>query len=188
MKNNIDPAFGDVATLRTNLVSWARRYVDRNGAEDLAHDTLLRMFIYRDSFTPGTNPEAWATTIMQSVVSNAHRRARNAPVKENSLAQPSRRYASNQVALADEPGGGHNHHIDGRVVNQYSTAGCTTITPEREAIANDELRRCKKQRHWPILLATGMGYKDHEIGAAMSLPRCTIRTHLFRARNALAMA
>jgi RNA polymerase sigma factor (sigma-70 family) len=47
---------------------------DRDDADDLVQETMLKALTYRDKYTPGTNLKAWLHTIMKNTFINNYRR------------------------------------------------------------------------------------------------------------------
>ena len=47
---------------------------NRDDAEDLLQETMLKALTYRDKYTPGTNLKAWLHTIMKNTFINNYRR------------------------------------------------------------------------------------------------------------------
>ena len=66
----------DVAACRGYLLSVGRRLAGPSGAEDLAHDAMVKALEHRDSFEEGTNLRAWLRRILINRFLNL--RAKNA--------------------------------------------------------------------------------------------------------------
>jgi RNA polymerase sigma-70 factor, ECF subfamily len=87
-------------SLVPNLQRFARSLLRNHvGADDLLQNTLLRAWRSRNSFTPGTNLEAWLFTIMRNQFYNEHRK-RGREVQDEDGAQ-----AERMVSLPEQ--GGH---------------------------------------------------------------------------------
>lgn len=64
------------AALRPKMMAWAVSWLrDRDRAEDLVSDTVVRMLEQRDKFEAGTNISAWASTIMYNLMISQWRRS-----------------------------------------------------------------------------------------------------------------
>jgi len=62
------------------LYSLALRMVrNRQDAEDIVQETVLRAFKYFNSFRPGSNFKAWIVTILRSIVINEYHRKKRQP-------------------------------------------------------------------------------------------------------------
>jgi len=82
MYPNVEPARGADADFGARLTAlipimriFARRLCrGRDGAEDLAQESMLNAWKSRASFTPGGNLEAWLFAIQRNAFHSAHRR------------------------------------------------------------------------------------------------------------------
>ncbi len=64
------------------------RYLTRNDeySKDLVQDTMLKAFLYRQSFRNGSNMKAWLNTIMRNIFLNERKRLSNWPLTPIELA------------------------------------------------------------------------------------------------------
>ncbi len=64
-----------LVNLEQYLKSFAYNYTrNRDDAEDLTQETMLKALKYRNQYTPQTNFKAWVFTIMRNVFINQYRR------------------------------------------------------------------------------------------------------------------
>lgn len=74
------------------------------GADDLAQETLLRLWEKRDLFVPGTHFKAWAFQIAKFLVMNQRRKLARSPVvllDDELLEQIDRRWLEAEAAITD---------------------------------------------------------------------------------------
>lgn len=75
------------------------------GADDLAQETLLRLWEKRDLFVPGTHFKAWAFQIAKFLVMNQRRKLARSPVvllDEELLESIDRRWLEQEEAITDD--------------------------------------------------------------------------------------
>lgn len=105
-------ANGFEALLAANAAS-VRLYVRSlmpgyEGADDLAQETLLRLWEKRDQFAPGTHFKAWAFQIAKFLVMNQRRKLARSPVvllDAELLETIDRRWLEQEAAITD------SHHV-----------------------------------------------------------------------------
>ena len=62
-------------SLESYLKSFAMTFTrNREDANDLTQETMLKAISYRDYYTPQTNFKAWVFTIMRNIFINQYRR------------------------------------------------------------------------------------------------------------------
>ncbi len=85
-----------------SLRAFARSLTsNRQQADDLVHDTVVRALSAAHQFTPGTNFKAWAFTILRNLFYNQGRKpwSRHLPLDELTLSEPAVR-ANQEDCLA----------------------------------------------------------------------------------------
>ena len=77
-KEMVEQSFAnDVVRCTAKLRAYARRLVGRQAlVDDLVQETVLRALIHVDQFKPGTNLQAWLSTILRHSYFNELRQAR----------------------------------------------------------------------------------------------------------------
>ena len=138
-------------------------------AEDLAQDTFLKAFRALDSFDQRRKFSSWLFTIAHNTTIDHLRR--KTPQVETLEAADEGEGISLLAVLADE----------------------TARTPEDEALQTDlravfeqELRRLRPEYAEILVLRFQEGLAYEEIAEVICLPLGTVKTHLYRARRALA--
>jgi RNA polymerase sigma-70 factor (ECF subfamily) len=140
-----------------------RRYArllarDRDTADDLVQESLLRAISGLHTFEPGTNMRAWLFTILHNVFRNDYRRAKRNPVQPNS------------DIVAD--------HISTAVRgNQESHVELARVQAALDTLS-DDFREV-------ILLCGVEGLLYEEAAEVLGIPVGTVRSRLSRARSAL---
>ena len=156
------PLGAPIEGLLTEQIPYLRRYAavlcrDRDKADDLVQECLLRAIDNIGQFQPGTNLRAWLFTILRNAYLNHCRR--------------DQRY---QISSLDEP----EHAWDtptpssqADVVALKELERCLMLIPasQREALL--------------LIVVEGMTYE--EAAVVMSVPIGTIRSRISRARRAL---
>ena len=155
---------GDEERFKTDLISFIPRLrafassLARTHAagEDLAQEAVMRAWRGRDSYTPGTNMEAWLFRILRNLHISGVRRSRRSPVLEMDGRVES-------VAGAEDPGAGLELNDLRRAMNRLPVE-------QREAL---------------ILVGAG-GWSYEEAAAHAGCPLGTMKSRVFRARRTLA--
>src|SRR4051812_37446043 len=82
-----------------HLRAFAKSLVgDRDRADDLVQDTLLRAWQYRDRFEPGSNLEAWLFTMLRRLFYSEYRKGRR------EVEDVDGQYAAKVSTPAEQPG------------------------------------------------------------------------------------
>lgn len=141
------------------LRRYARLFArDRDTADDLVQESLLRALSGLHTFEPGTNMRAWLFTILHNVFRNDYRRAKRNPV------QPNSDLIADHAATAVR--GNQESHMElARVQAALSTLG-------------EDFREV-------ILLCGVEGLLYEEAAEVLGIPVGTVRSRLSRARAAL---
>ena len=92
---------------------------DRNGADDLVHDTAIKALIGWKSFTPGTNLAAWLYRIERNEFISGLRRARPSVPIDSAIAE----------MLCHPP-----HQESGLAMREFVSAFSKLTTAQREAL------------------------------------------------------
>ena len=153
---------------RQQLLAMGIRYTrNRDAAEDLVQETLMRALGAWSSFIPGSNCRAWLCRILSNTFINHYRKGK----RHNKFAYDSGDDAV--IALY-----GNSFHQDGGVYDSVFgeqmgdevTASLNTLSPEyREVIELADIR--------------GLKYKD--VADTLGIPMGTVMSRLHRARKQL---
>lgn len=133
---------------------------DKNAAEDLMQDTLLKAFKNKHKFTLGTNFKAWVTTIMYNSFVNKFRRKK----RTNKLFRPIT--DDNQHTIKSTPNSGDA----GSIILMKELNGLVDSIPDILSIP------------FKMLLE---GYQYQEISDELGIPIGTIKSRIFYARKTL---
>ena len=140
-----------------HLRRYARMLVrDRDKADDLVQDCLLRAVSRESYWQAGTNIRAWLFTILHNIYVNDVRKAVRRPVLVNS--------DDHEFGLAVRP-------------DQFSRVQMSELDLALDTISEE-------QRHVLLLVGVeGMSYE--EVASVLDVPIGTVRSRLHRARQAL---
>jgi len=128
---------------------------DRDRADDLVQDTLLRAWQFRDRFEPGTKLQAWLITLMRNLFYSDYRKGRREVEDVDGL------YAATLATPAEQP-------------------GCVELAQLRTALMQllDEQREA-------VLLVGAVGYSCEEAAVICATKVGTIKSRVSRARMRL---
>ncbi|HOP44107.1 MAG: RNA polymerase sigma factor [Flavobacteriales bacterium] len=132
---------------------------DRDDAQDLLQESMLRAITYRDKFRDNTNFKAWLYTIMKNTFINDHRRAKRTNTLMNSVEKE-----RDQVRRVQMPNSPENRVRMGEI--------------------QDSLDRLDATFREPFLMHHE-GYKYHEIAEHLGIPIGTVKSRIFQARQRL---
>ena len=152
------------------LYRVALRYTrDRAQAEDLVHDTVVRVLRFRDKFEPGTNFKAWSYTILTHTFIHKYRRQkREHEVLEGHTRQDVERQLSSQESLdaATRP---EDAYLD-RMLSDEVVAALDALPEEFRTV---------------IVLCDLEGLSYKEIADVIGCPVGTVMSRLYRGRRVL---
>ena len=145
---------------------------NRERAEDLVQDTVVRAYRYQGSYTPGTNLRAWLLRMLTNLFINQHRRRKH-------------------ELKAQEPGGAL--YVDDGVMSRDSMRARQKPESTHEAaLLRGELERAIGRLPEPqrtvVVLADIEGLSYQEVAQAIDRPVGTVMSRLHRARAALRAA
>ncbi len=149
-----------LVSLRHQLYYFALSLTrDRDTAQDLLQESLLRALTYREKFQDNTNFKAWLYTIMRNTFINDHRRGKRTN------------------ALMDRVE--HDHLLTMRV----ETAASTERTVKQREI-DQSLARLEDAFREPFRMHHD-GFKYHEIADRLGIPIGTVKSRIHQARHRL---
>jgi RNA polymerase sigma-70 factor (ECF subfamily) len=132
---------------------------DRDNAQDLLQESMLRALNNRDKFADNTNFKAWIYTIMRNTFINDHRRGKRTELLMNSVER--------------------DHARASRVETPASTESSMKMREIRTSLNNlDDTFREPFQMHHE-------GYKYHEIADKLAIPIGTVKSRIHQARHRL---
>lgn len=132
---------------------------DRDDAQDLLQESMLRAITYRDKFRDNTNFKAWLYTIMKNTFINDHRRAKRTNTLMNSVEKE-----RDQVRRVQMPNSPENRVRMGEIQASLDRLDATFREP---------------------FLMHHEGYKYHEIAEHLGIPIGTVKSRIFQARQRL---
>ncbi|MDH5609947.1 MAG: RNA polymerase sigma factor [Cyclobacteriaceae bacterium] len=150
-----------VDQLTTTLKPYALRLTkDREDANDLLQETLLKAFNNRDKFAPGTNLKAWMYTIMKNTFITNYQRM----VRRNTFIDTT-----------------ENLHF----INSSGTITCNKAMGNFEMKdIQDAVCKLGDCYRLPFLMHFE-GYKYHEIAEELCIPIGTVKNRIHIARKEL---
>jgi len=140
-----------------HLRAFAQSLVgDRDRADDLVQDTLLRAWQKRDRFEPGTCLQAWAFTVLRNLFYSECRKRKREVEDVDGL------HAAMLATPAEQP-------------------GCVELADLRSA-----LMRLPDEQREAVLLVGAEGYSYEEAAVICGIKIGTIKSRVSRARRRLA--
>ena len=136
-------------------------------ANDLVQEAYLKAFKYIDKYKSGTNPKAWLFRIVKNAFINAYRKKSKAPKSVD---------MEEFITFHDTDEGSYVEHVNLEtdfyhdLMGDEVTAALNSLTVEFKTV---------------ILLCDVEGFSYDEIAEIIEIPVGTVRSRLFRARNAL---
>lgn len=142
------------------LKAFAMRLtMNREDAQDLYQETVMRAFVHKDRFMPGTNFKAWITTIMRNCFINEYRKRRT----RNQVEQP----LEENTAFAVQ-----------KAVDNDGPSRVMTTELKRLLGQLDEAHRTPFEMFFD-------GFEYQEIADTLQLPMGTVKSRIFFARKKL---
>lgn len=132
---------------------------DRENAEDLLQESMMRALTYRDKFRDNTNFKAWVYTIMKNTFINDHRRNKRTKVLMDNV---DRQHDQVQrVQIPNSPEATVKMAEIQRSLDRLDPAFREPFTMHHE------------------------GFKYHEIAEHLNIPIGTVKSRIFQARHRL---
>lgn len=132
---------------------------DRDDAQDLLQESMLRALTYRDKFQDNTNFKAWLYTIMKNTFINDHRRNKRTAALMDRV-----EHERDQVRRVQMPSSPENLVRMGEIQRSLSKLDTTFREP---------------------FTMHHEGYKYHEIAEKLGIPIGTVKSRIFQARQRL---
>jgi RNA polymerase sigma-70 factor (ECF subfamily) len=149
-----------LVNLEQYLKSFAYNYTkNRDDAEDLTQETILKALKYRQQYTPQTNFKAWVFTIMRNIFINQYRRK----VKAGTIFD-----SSKELYLLNNSSENHD-------------------TPTNYLLGKDlkkQIKSLEKEYRLPFNMHF-QGFKYQEIADKLNIPIGTVKSRIFIARKKL---
>jgi RNA polymerase sigma-70 factor (ECF subfamily) len=140
-----------------HLRAFAKSLVgDRDRADDLVQDTLLRAWQKRGRFEPGTDLQAWLITMLRNLFYSDYRKGRREVEDVDGL------YAATLATPAEQP-------------------GCVELSDLRSA-----LMRLPDEQREAVLFVGAEGFSYEEAAVICGIKIGTIKSRVNRARRRLA--
>jgi RNA polymerase sigma-70 factor, ECF subfamily len=147
-------------SLRQQLYYFALSLTkDRDNAQDLLQESMLRAITFRDRFQDNTNFKAWTYTIMKNIFINGHRRGKRTRLLLDSVER------------------------EHEVVRKVESPASTEANVKRGEI-DRSLERLDPSFRTPFTMHHE-GYKYHEIALQMGIPIGTVKSRIHQARQRL---
>ncbi len=132
---------------------------DRENAQDLVQESILRAITFRDKFRDNTNFKAWVYTIVKNTFINGHRRNKRTRVIMDSVEREREQVSRVQTPATVE-------------------ANVKRTEIERSLNQLDPAFRTPFMMHFE-------GFKYNEIATRMSIPVGTVKSRIHQARQRL---
>lgn len=132
---------------------------DRENAEDLLQESMLRALTYRDKFRDNTNFKAWVYTIMKNTFINDHRRSKRTKVLMDNVDRQIEQVE--RVQIPNSPEATVKMSEIQRSLDRLDPAFREPFTMHHE------------------------GFKYHEIADHLEIPIGTVKSRIFQARHRL---
>ncbi len=146
--------------MENNLHSFAMSFTrNREDAQDLTQETMMKAITYRNYYTPQTNFKAWVFTIMRNIFINQYRR----------------KVKSGQI---------FDHSKELYLLNN---SGDNKFSPMNEISQNEinkQIAKLEDDYKTPFILHFE-GFKYKEIADRLSIPIGTVKSRIFIARKKL---
>jgi len=134
--------------------------LNRDDAQDLVQETMLKAVMYRDKFVDATNLKGWLYTIMKNTFINSYRRS----VKGRFMVRP-----TDDIATIKAASGFQNMNSESDLNEKQINKAIESLSDEYKIPFNRFVE----------------GYKYNEIAEELSLPIGTVKSRIFLARKAL---
>ncbi len=132
---------------------------DRDAAQDLLQDSMLRALTFRDKFQDGTNFKAWLFTIMKNTFINGHRHGKRTRAVMDRMVDRQLEVRTHRASS----------NAEGSLLQREIQTGLDRLSPTfREPF----------MRHQA-------GFKYEEIAQEMSIPLGTVKSRIHEARSRL---
>lgn len=166
-----DFAEGVIAQLDSLYRTALRMTNNRQEAEDLVQETMLKAFRFSNTYQPGTNLRAWLFRILNTSAINRYRRQATHPTPVT-LPEGEDFYLYNQIR--DLSGQELSQGAEEEVLGQYLD----------EDVYN-ALSELPPNFRMPVILADIEGLSYKEIAEALQIPIGTVMSRISRARRQL---
>jgi len=161
----------EVVPLRDVLYRHAFRMSHNHAdAEDLVQETMMKAYIYFDSFRSGTNLNAWLLRILTNTYISGYRQKRRRPV-QYSIEQLTDQYLTeaNSRSAASALRSAEDHALDSWPDNDIKAAMQALPAQFREVVYYADVE----------------GFRYKEIATLTNAPRGTVMSRLHRGRRQL---
>jgi RNA polymerase sigma-70 factor, ECF subfamily len=161
----------EVVPLREVLYRHAFRMSHNHAdAEDLVQETMMKAYIYFDSFRSGTNLNAWLLRILTNTYISGYRQKRRRPV-QYSIEQLTDQYLTeaNSRSVASALRSAEDHALDSWPDNDLKAAMQALPAQFREVVYYADVE----------------GFRYKEIATLTNAPRGTVMSRLHRGRRQL---
>lgn len=143
---------------------------NREDAEDLTQNTLVKAFRFYKQFEKGTNLKAWLLTILRNTFINDYRKKSKEPTKVELL--------GNEPAKSSAP----DNKVPGIVGKSHESEYLLELLDEPVRKALDSL---PSEFRDTVIMYDLQDYTYKEIASAMNCPIGTVMSRLFRGRKLL---